>query len=79
MQHSNGAPLCEIFGRHDHPAPEQVQGGIVNFEVRDPEGTIVSYKLVEREAASAGFHIRTGAIWCTVVLNTTACHMHHDS
>ena len=62
MKHSNGEPLCEIFGRHEHPAPEQVQGGILNFEVKDPEGRIVSYKLVEKEAASQGFHIRTGAI-----------------
>jgi molybdenum cofactor sulfurtransferase len=60
MKHSNGKPLCEIFGRHTHPATEQVQGGIVNFEVRDPEGRVISYRRVEKEAASAGFHIRTG-------------------
>jgi molybdenum cofactor sulfurtransferase len=61
LKHGNGTPLLEIFGNHGHPSPEEVQGGIVNFEVMDPDGLIVSYRLVEEEAAKAGFHIRTGA------------------
>lgn len=39
----------------------QVQGGILNFEVLRPDGTVFSYKTFEREAADAGFHVRTGA------------------
>lgn len=39
----------------------QVQGGILNFEVLRPDGTVFSYKTFEREAAEAGFHVRTGA------------------
>lgn len=39
----------------------QVQGGIVNFEVLRPDGSVFSYKTFEREAAEAGFHVRTGA------------------
>lgn len=74
MKHSNGAPLCEIFGRHDHPAPEEVQGGIVNFELKDPQGRIVSYKLVEQEAANAGFHIRTGAQTFRFVQHSAFCY-----
>jgi molybdenum cofactor sulfurtransferase len=61
LQHSNGAPLVVVFGSHAHPNPEFVQGGIVNFEVIDPSGREFSYKLVERTAAEAGFHIRAGA------------------
>lgn len=61
MRHTNGAPLLQIFGKHRHPAPEAVQGGIVNFEVLDAEGNVVSYRLIEKESADAGFHIRTGA------------------
>lgn len=39
----------------------QVQGGILNFEVLRPDGSVFSYKTFEREAAEAGFHVRTGA------------------
>eukprot|EP00892_Ulva_mutabilis_P009776 jgi/Ulvmu1/7170/UM034_0078.1 len=60
LRHSNGAPLVQIFGKHRHPAPEAVQGGIVNFEVLAPDGAVRSYREVEVEAAEAGFHIRTG-------------------
>ena len=76
MKHSNGEPLCEIFGRHEHPAPEQVQGGVLNFEVKDPEGRIVSYKLVEKEAALQGFHIRTGVTSRTAALHSGAGALH---
>jgi molybdenum cofactor sulfurtransferase len=41
--------------------PTQVQGGILNFEVLRPDGSVFSYKTFEREAAAAGFHVRTGA------------------
>lgn len=30
-------------------------------QVLRPDGGVVSYKLVEREAVAAGFHVRTGA------------------
>lgn len=33
----------------------------MNFEVLRPDGTVFSYKTFEREAADAGFHVRTGA------------------
>ncbi len=39
----------------------QVQGGIINFELRSPSGQPMSYKTFEREASEAGFHLRTGA------------------
>jgi molybdenum cofactor sulfurtransferase len=40
---------------------QQVQGGILNFEVLRSDGSVFSYKTFEREAAEAGFHVRTGA------------------
>lgn len=61
LTHSNGAPLVKVFGKHTHQHPRVVQGGIVNFEVLSPSGDPISYRTVDREAAVAGFHIRTGA------------------
>lgn len=46
---------------HLLPCASQVQGGILNFEVLRPDGSVFSYKTFEREAAEAGFHVRTGA------------------
>ncbi|EFJ44557.1 hypothetical protein VOLCADRAFT_64703 [Volvox carteri f. nagariensis] len=59
LRHSNGAPMLAIFGKHH--MPNHRQGGIVNFELLKPDGSIFSYKTVEKEAAGAGFHLRTGA------------------
>lgn len=61
LRHSNGAPMLQIFGKHGQAEGHAVQGGIVNFEVLRPDGTVLSYKTFEREAAAAGFHVRTGS------------------
>ncbi|KAG2483027.1 hypothetical protein HYH03_018058 [Edaphochlamys debaryana] len=61
MRHSNGAPMLAIFGKHHQPNHRAVQGGILNFELLRPDGSIFSYKTFEKEAAGAGFHVRTGA------------------
>ncbi|KXZ42547.1 hypothetical protein GPECTOR_136g630 [Gonium pectorale] len=61
LRHSNGAPMLAIFGKHHMPNHRKVQGGILNFELLRPDGSIFSYKTFEREAATAGFHVRTGA------------------
>jgi molybdenum cofactor sulfurtransferase len=61
LKHSNGAPVVAVFGKHGRPDSRQVQGGIVNFEVLRPDGRVFSYKKFEREAAEAGFHVRTGS------------------
>ncbi|KAG2427700.1 hypothetical protein HYH02_014532 [Chlamydomonas schloesseri] len=61
MRHSNGSPMLAIFGKHHLPNHRQVQGAILNFELLRPDGSIFSYKTFEREAATAGFHVRTGA------------------
>eukprot|EP01025_Chloroclados_australasicus_P039899 TRINITY_DN4155_c0_g1_i1.p1 TRINITY_DN4155_c0_g1~~TRINITY_DN4155_c0_g1_i1.p1 ORF type:complete len:789 (+),score=82.25 TRINITY_DN4155_c0_g1_i1:167-2533(+) len=61
LKHSNGNKMLSIFGKHDHPNWQKVQGGIINFEILNPSKSVLSYKQFEREAADAGFHIRTGA------------------
>lgn len=61
LQHSNGRPMLRVFGKHHYPNAREVQGGILNFEMLRPDGSVFSYKTFEREAAEAGFHVRTGA------------------
>lgn len=61
LRHSNGKPMLQIFGKHHFENSREVQGGIMNFEVLRPDGSVFSYKTFEREAAEAGFHVRTGA------------------
>eukprot|EP00192_Tetraselmis_astigmatica_P006998 CAMPEP_0117665662 /NCGR_PEP_ID=MMETSP0804-20121206/9940_1 /TAXON_ID=1074897 /ORGANISM="Tetraselmis astigmatica, Strain CCMP880" /LENGTH=786 /DNA_ID=CAMNT_0005473111 /DNA_START=68 /DNA_END=2428 /DNA_ORIENTATION=- len=61
MKHSNGNPMAVIFGKHDHPDKEKVQGGIVNFEVLGADGGVLSYREIQQAAGEAGFHLRTGA------------------
>ena len=63
LRHSNGAPLLQLFGKHGAPDARRVQGGIFNFEVLAPDGSVLSYKTFEAEAAAAGLHVRTGAEW----------------
>lgn len=60
LKHSNGQPLVKIFGKHDQSNSRDVQGGILNFELMGPNGKMLSYKKFEKEAADAGFHVRTG-------------------
>jgi molybdenum cofactor sulfurtransferase len=61
LKHSNGAPMVKIFGKHGRSDQRKVQGGIINFEPLSPSGQPLSYRTFEREAAAAGFHVRTGA------------------
>ena len=61
LMHSNGAPLVTIFGHHAAPDARKTQGGILNFEILQDDGTPVSYRSVQEASAEAGFHLRTGA------------------
>ena len=60
MRHSNGQPIVKIFGKHGQPDSIDVQGGILNFELLGSKGKVQSYKTFEKDAAKAGFHVRTG-------------------
>lgn len=61
LRHSNGRPVVKCFGKWGQGDAREVQGGVVNFAVLDTEGRTLPYKTVEKEAATEGIHIRTGA------------------
>eukprot|EP00884_Botryococcus_braunii_P001647 jgi/Botrbrau1/11483/Bobra.0360s0010.1 len=61
LKHRNGAPVVRIFGKHNQANWQEVQGGIVNFEVLNPAGAPYSYRTFQLESAAAGIHVRTGA------------------
>ncbi len=61
LYHSNGAPVVQIFGRHGAPDAAHTQGGILNFELLQPDGVPFSYREIQEASAAAGFHLRTGS------------------
>ncbi|MGW5558289.1 aminotransferase class V-fold PLP-dependent enzyme [Micromonospora sp. NPDC003944] len=56
LRHDSGGPLVEVYG----PTTGAGRGGTVTFNLRHPDGTLVDERLVAREAAAAGFSLRTG-------------------
>jgi selenocysteine lyase/cysteine desulfurase len=56
IRHSNGSPLARIYG----PPTMTGRGGTITFNVIDPDGTEVDFKLVEQRAGEANISIRTG-------------------
>ncbi|MBG6103367.1 selenocysteine lyase/cysteine desulfurase [Micromonospora vinacea] len=56
LRHDTGGPLVQVYG----PATDAGRGGTVTFNLRHPDGTLVDERLVAREAAAAGFSLRTG-------------------
>jgi molybdenum cofactor sulfurtransferase len=56
LRHSNGAPLVRIYG----PDCLDERGGTVAFNLLDPEGELVDFRVVEQRANEAEISIRTG-------------------
>ncbi|RLP88939.1 aminotransferase class V-fold PLP-dependent enzyme [Micromonospora sp. BL4] len=56
LRHRTGRPLVQVYG----PASGEGRGGTVTFNLRHPDGSLVDERLVAREAAAAGFSLRTG-------------------
>ncbi|WP_433119548.1 aminotransferase class V-fold PLP-dependent enzyme [Micromonospora sp. CA-246542] len=56
LRHRTGQPLVRVYG----PATGEGRGATVTFNVLRPDGTPVDERLVAREAAAAGFSLRTG-------------------
>ncbi|WP_327032039.1 aminotransferase class V-fold PLP-dependent enzyme [Micromonospora ureilytica] len=56
LRHDTGGPLVQVYG----PTTGAGRGGTVTFNLRHPDGTLVDERLVAREAAAAGFSLRTG-------------------
>lgn len=68
LMHSNGAPMIRLFGKHFIDQGMH-QGGVANFHILKPDGSVFSYKLASVELASAGFHVREGCM-----CNPGACY-----
>ncbi|MET7879648.1 aminotransferase class V-fold PLP-dependent enzyme [Micromonospora profundi] len=56
LRHGTGQPLAQVYG----PVTGEGRGATVTFNLRRPDGTLVDERLVAREAAAAGFLLRTG-------------------
>lgn len=56
LRHGNGAPMVRIYG----PANVEMRGGTVAFNLLDPEGGLVDFRMVEQRANDAGISLRTG-------------------
>lgn len=54
--HSNGAPLVRVYG----PQGVEMRGGTVAFNLLDPDGELVDFRVVEQRANDANISIRTG-------------------
>ncbi|CAG8511216.1 10979_t:CDS:2 [Paraglomus brasilianum] len=59
MKHYNGAPICEIFSSRDFHNPK-MQGPILNFNFKKPDGSWVGYAEVEKLACGDNIHLRVG-------------------
>lgn len=59
LEHSNGRPMTQLFGRHDDPSK---QSCIFEFLVLQPDGSAMSQVVVEEAAFNAGLAIRTGCM-----------------
>ncbi len=56
LRHSTGRAAIELYGDPDTAS----RGGIVAFNVRDPEGVYLDYEAVENLAAGSGIALRSG-------------------
>jgi selenocysteine lyase/cysteine desulfurase len=56
LRHSNGAPLVRVYG----PDTLEDRGGTIAFNLLDPEGELVDFRVVEQRANEANISIRTG-------------------
>ncbi|OII75957.1 class V family protein [Cryptosporidium andersoni] len=56
LTHFSGKPVVIFYGRKDLPP----NGGIVNFNILRPDGSIVNFGQVEHMASENHIHLRTG-------------------
>lgn len=56
LRHGNGAPMIRIYG----PENMEMRGGTIAFNLLDPEGGLVDFRMVEQRANDAGISLRTG-------------------
>ncbi|NLH07372.1 MAG: aminotransferase class V-fold PLP-dependent enzyme [Chloroflexi bacterium] len=56
LRHSGGQPLVRVYG----PQAATGRGGTVAFNLVDPDGQVIDYRLVEERAIEANISFRTG-------------------
>jgi molybdenum cofactor sulfurtransferase len=56
LRHGNGAPMVRIYG----PTDMEMRGATIAFNLLDPEGGLVDFRMVEQRANEAGISLRTG-------------------
>jgi selenocysteine lyase/cysteine desulfurase len=56
LRHGNGAPMVRIYG----PQGMEMRGGTIAFNLLDPAGELVDFRMVEQRANDAGISLRTG-------------------
>jgi selenocysteine lyase/cysteine desulfurase len=56
LRHSNGAPMVRVYG----PDTLEGRGGTIAFNLLDPAGELVDFRVVEQRANEANISIRTG-------------------
>eukprot|EP00753_Platysulcus_tardus_P021037 PLAT8594.1.p1 GENE.PLAT8594.1~~PLAT8594.1.p1 ORF type:complete len:800 (-),score=345.06 PLAT8594.1:852-3251(-) len=59
LRHYNGAPVCQVYGKHDACDPE-AQGGVLMLNLLRADGSYVGYAEVEKVASLNNIQIRTG-------------------
>jgi selenocysteine lyase/cysteine desulfurase len=71
LRHSNGAPLIQLYGRHDQQGQGTAsasqaagfgQGAVFNFQVLQADGQPVNFSSIDREATAAGIYLRSGCV-----------------
>lgn len=56
LRHANGAPMVRVYG----PLGMEMRGGTIAFNLLDPQGELVDFRMVEQRANDAGISLRTG-------------------
>jgi len=68
LRHSTGTPVVKIYGEHERDDPA-LQGGILAFNLLNPDGSYIGYTEIGKLAAEEGFMLRAG---CSC--NPGSCH-----
>jgi molybdenum cofactor sulfurtransferase len=73
LTHSNGAPLVRLYG----PQGLEGRGGTVPFNLLDPAGELIDFRVVEQRTNEANVSIRTG-FFCNPGAAEFAFEYHDD-
>ncbi|KAM7495726.1 hypothetical protein LguiB_030335 [Lonicera macranthoides] len=60
LRHDNGSSVCKLYGVDNSKVSCSVQGPIVSFNLKRPDGSWFGYREVEKLASLSGIQLRTG-------------------